>query len=256
MIKINKILFISFILLIAFLWYFAYSVESNRNFISHSGSQIYPKASVLQEKLPWPHQKPHITLEEYEDLIENLWIINNYGQYQASEDKSNAYFHDGLDIVLENGTKLFAVESGYVKSIVYDHFIVIGDTESDEPGEGWMYAHVTNLQFQEGDYVNQGDYIADVFFEGLPHVIDSFFWDKTFSYYVITNTDGTGEFGKIDVAAQDYGWNTAAVDDSGNRIFPDGLYIVYVTAYDFMGNCTQAKDTVMVRNKKAVKIRR
>jgi len=397
MIKINKNLFISFILLMAFLWYFAYSVESNRNFISHSGSKIYPKASLIQEKLPWPHQKPNITQEEYEDLIENLWIINNYGQYQASEDKSLAYFHDGLDIVLDNGTKLYAIESGYVKSIVYDHFIIIGYTEGDEPGEGWMYAHVTNLQFQEGDYVNQGEYIADVFFEGLPHVhlgrvylesgswkayenqnfyhpdryfyyvdtqppviktpfyyfvnntdelienkwptfirgdvdivvgirdpgefahskidgfgdrlcisrieyeisgdntqpvyrksfdftkiilnnleefardrvftvykhykifhpvIDSFFWDKTFSYYVITNTDGTGKFGKIDVTAQDYGWDTAAVDDSGNRIFPDGLYTIYVTVYDFIGNCTQAKDTVIVKNKKGVKIRR
>lgn len=349
--------------------------------------------------LPWPHQRPDISQAEYDDLIEDLWIINNYGQYQASEDKSLVYFHDGLDIVLDNGTNLYAVESGYVKSIVDPQYIIIGDTEADSPGNGWIYAHVNNFRFQEGDYVEQGEYIADVFFEGLPHVhlgriylesgswedheninyihpdkyfyykdtqppviktpfyyfrnnsdelienvkptiiwgdidivvgirdpgefahskesgfgdrlcitrieyeitgeniqpvykksfdfreiiishksgatlgrervftvfkhykifhpvIDSAFWDKTFSYYIITNTDGTGEFGIIDISAKDYAWNTAEVDASGNPKFPDGLYSITVTAYDFLGNCSKAMDTVRVGNVKKRAVRR
>lgn len=353
---------------------------------------------ILPEgKLPWPHQRPNMSQAEFDDLIKDLWIINNYGQYQASEDKSSVYFHDGLDIVLDNGTQLYAVESGYVKSIEDNQYIIIEDTEGDNPGNGWMYAHVNNFQFQEGDYVSQGDYIADVFFEGLPHVhlgriylengswkdytninyihpdkyfyyvdaeppvikklfyffqnntdellentsptvvwgevdivvgvrdpgefahskttgfgdrlciarieyeitsksiqpvrkksfdftkiiinnmewpgrervftvykhykifhpvIDNTFWDKTFSYYVITNTDGTGEFGKVDISARDYAWNTAEVDVSGNPKFPDGLYSITITAYDFLGNYSRATDTVRVRNSKKRAIKR
>lgn len=125
-------------------------------------------------KLPWPHQRPDMTPLEYENLIKDLWIINNYGLYQASEDKSVAYFHDGLDIVLDNGTKLFAIEPGYIKAIQAEspgyYSMIIGDTPEDQPGSGWTYVHVNNFQFLEGAFVNQGDYIADVYFFGLEHV--------------------------------------------------------------------------------------
>ncbi len=358
---------------------------------------------VLPEgKLPWPHHRPDLSLDEYENLLKNLWIINNFGQYQASEDASLVYFHDGVDVVLDNGTKLYAVESGYVKAIKSDTpgygVIIIGDSEGDKPGNGWMYAHVDNFQFQKGDYVRQGDHIADVYFEGLEHVhlgrivveegdweqssswyyvqpdkyfvyedtqppvinlpfyyfynntdtmfentkpmvvwgdvdivvgirdpgehahskesgygdrlcitrieyeicgentqpvykksfdftkmiinnwesegkmqvftvfkhyklfhevIDYTFWDKMFSYYVITNSDGTGEFGKIDPSAADYAWNTAELDEAGNPRFPNGLYTITVTAYDFLGNHRTVSDTVMVKNiVKKGKIRR
>jgi hypothetical protein len=343
--------------------------------------------SLPKEKLPWPHQKPGLSMSEYEKLIDNLWIINNYGLYQASEDKSVAYFHSGLDIVLANGTKLYALESGYVKAAVENKHVIIGNTAGNNPGVGWDYVHVANFQFQKGDYVNQGEYIADVMFDGLSHLhlmkvyVESGSWeyyenincihpdkdffyidseppiikkpfyyfrnntdilfknthptvvhgdidivvalrdpgefahskrdgfgdrlcvakieydiygetsqpvhrksfdftkivvnnfedlakervwtvfkhytvlrqgtisgDKTFCYYIITNTDGTGEFQKIDISAGEYGWDTEALDRSGKRLFPDGLYFITVTAYDFLGNISVANDTVTVLN--------
>ncbi|MFB0564963.1 MAG: peptidoglycan DD-metalloendopeptidase family protein [Candidatus Aminicenantaceae bacterium] len=393
----KKISFLSLLLLslLSISLFFVYPYSTESSYRNSEPDDIQHAAISSEEKLPWPHQRPGISQDEYENLIENLWIINNYGLYQASEDKSLAYFHDGLDIVVENGTKLYSVESGYVKSGVTSGYIIIGDTEGDRPGNGWLYAHVNNIQFQEGDYIYQGDYIADVYFLGLSHVHlnrvflengswndienincvcpDKYFYyvdtqppvirtpfsyfqnntdiffedinptvvrgdvdivvgmrdqgefahskdfgfgdrlcvtrieyeisgnniqpvykksfdftkiiinnlelygrervftvfkhykifhpfgitgDKVFSYYIITNTDGTGEFGKIDLSAQDYAWNTAAVDASGNPRFPDGQYTITVKAWDFLGNCSMASDIVEVRNVKKGRIRR
>jgi hypothetical protein len=357
-------------------------------------------------KLPWPHHRPDMTQSEYDDLLKNLWIINNFGQYQASEDRSLVYFHDGLDIVLDNGTKIYAIESGFVKDIYYETsgygYIVIGDSEGDQPGNAWMYVHVTNFQFLVGDRVNQGDYIADIYFEGLDHVhfgkifvedgrwddyynwnsvhpdryfiyedtrppvikvpfyyfknnsdrlfrsaetgtppivrgevdivvglrdpgesahsresgfgdrlcvarieyeisgettppvykksfdftgmilnnggesskertftlfkhytlfhpqIGNDFWDKTFSYYIITNAPGpaAGELQEIDIAYRHLAWNTAEPDESGNPRFPDGPYIITVIVYDAVGNSSSASDAVLVENRKKTGIRR
>ncbi len=85
--------------------------------------------------------------------------------------------------------------------------------------------------------------------------------EPNFHYYIITNTDGTGEFGTINVydhclLYQSYAWNTSALDEQGNRKFPDGLYTITVAAYDFKGNKTVAQDMVRVENVKKGKIQR
>ena len=72
--------------------------------------------------------------------------------------------------------------------------------------------------------------------------------DENLSYFIITNCDGTGEFGQIDSDAQDYAWQTAALDTEGNRLFPDGLYTIAVTAFDSHENASTAIDTVFVNN--------
>ena len=356
-----------------------------------NSTPISSNISLPAGKLPWPHQKPDLTQSEFYLLVKNLWIINNYGLYQASEDQSVAYFHDGLDIVLDNGTKLYAVESGYVKTIndvSESGWIIIGDTPGDAPGEGWMYGHTKNFQFDVGDFVAKGSYVADIYFAGLDHVHfgriyvtggswssysnwnyvypDQYFlyedteppvikepfyyfknnsdemfeqsyppvisgdvdivvgirdggryahsqdsgfgdrlcvakieyeisgsgmetelkksfdftkikinnygstgreraltvfkhymvlhpqgitnWSKVFCYYIITNTDGTGEFNFIDPAAQDFAWNTNAKDGTGKSIYPNGRYYVTVTAYDYLGNYTVVRETVIVEN--------
>jgi hypothetical protein len=85
------------------------------------------------------------------------------------------------------------------------------------------------------------------------------FWNKTFSYYIITNAPepaAADELQKIDIAYQNLAWNTAELDESGNRRFPDGLYIITVIAYDALGNSSSASDAVLVGNKKKTKIRR
>jgi Peptidase family M23 len=125
-------------------------------------------------KLPWPQHDPKFSREEYDAMMDSLWIINNFGQYQGGEVSGSVYFHDGLDVVLWNGTKIFAVESGYVKSIInggeYYQTLVIANTPGASPGYGWSYSHVNNFQVKVGDTVRQGEYLADIHFMGLPHV--------------------------------------------------------------------------------------
>ena len=354
---------------------------------STTDDNIYT-VTIPPGKLAWPHHRPDMTQAEYDDLLENLWIINNFGLYQAADDRSMYYFHSGLDLVLENSTKIYAIESGYVKYIRNGVSITIGETVGENSGYGWAYVHVNNHQYDVGDFVRQGAYIADVYFEGLPHLHlsrvyhptdgtwgnywethyfhpDVFFiyedtqppvierpfyyfhndsdemftsedttivWgdvdivvgmrdpgefahsksngfgdrlcvtqveyeihgagiesvhmksfdftkiiimatqnfrddrlftvfkhhsifyptgmsgDKISSHYIITNTDGTGEFGILNTSAEDNAWNTAALDESGNRMFPNGLYMIIVTAYDARGNSSQANEIVRVMN--------
>ena len=117
-------------------------------------------------KLPWPHQQPGLTQSEFNTLLAGLWLLDNFGTYHATDDGRYVYFHDGIDVMLENGTKLYAVESGYVKSLRGEPsgggHINIGDTPGDLPGYGWEYAHTGNFRFRKGDYVHQGEYIGDV----------------------------------------------------------------------------------------------
>ena len=128
---------------------------------------LSPKYTVAPPsgKLPWPHQRPDMTQEEYDQMIQDLWICDNFGTYHATADKAYLYFHDGLDIMLDNGTKIYAINSGYVKSATDDGYdwgnIIISDTD-EEYGWAWEYTHTGNFQFDIGEFVEQGDYIADV----------------------------------------------------------------------------------------------
>ena len=72
--------------------------------------------------------------------------------------------------------------------------------------------------------------------------------NKTYCYYIITNTDGTGDFGLIDPSAADFSWDTTETGNQGDPIFPNGMYTITITAYDFKGNSTSVSDVVMVEN--------
>ena len=125
-------------------------------------------------KLPWPLHNPGFTQAEYDKMMSNLFLINNFGQYQAGTTRESAYFHDGLDVVAPNDTKIYAVDSGYVKAITgtdpYYMTIIIADVQKDEPGKGWTYTHVNNFKVQIGEHVPKGKHIADIHFQGVPHV--------------------------------------------------------------------------------------
>jgi hypothetical protein len=125
-------------------------------------------------KLPWPHHNPGFTQAEYDKMMSDLFIINNFGQYQAGDTRESAYFHDGLDVVAPNDTKIYAVDSGYVKAITgtdqYYMTIIIADVQNAGPGKAWTYTHVNNFKVKVGDHVPQGRYIADIHFMGVPHV--------------------------------------------------------------------------------------
>jgi hypothetical protein len=129
----------------------------------------FPFAEPQVEKLPWPHQEPGLSKAAVDELNREVWIINDFPLYQADRPGRWRYFHGGLDIVLDNGTKIRAMKDGWVKAI-FASSIVIGDARGDEPGYGWSYSHLGNHQVEVGEFVKQGSIIGEVDFHGLAHL--------------------------------------------------------------------------------------
>src|SRR5687768_941305 len=65
-------------------------------------------------KLPWPHHSPEWEADQYSRVMNNLFIVNNFGLMQASPGGASAYLHSGLDVVLPNGSPIYAVHGGTV----------------------------------------------------------------------------------------------------------------------------------------------
>lgn len=129
--------------------------------------KISYKCLPPHDKLPYPTHNPNFNQAQYDDMINKVFIINNFGQDQFS------YLHDGLDFVAKNGTKIYSVDSGYVRLIQISnnpsyHTIIIED--KNKPNYGWGYTHVGNFQVQNGDFVQQGTQIAEISFAGTEHV--------------------------------------------------------------------------------------
>lgn len=129
-------------------------------------------ADLPAGKLPFPHQNPDLSQNEYASLVDDLFIINNFGLYQCGEEKEECYFHDGLDFVLENGTPIFALEDGIVQANIggnsFYRILVIED--KDKPGYAWSYTHVYEFAVALNEEVVQGQYLARVNFDGLEHI--------------------------------------------------------------------------------------
>ena len=123
-------------------------------------------------KLPYPHHHPDLTQNEYDALVINLFIINNFGLYQGGETEESCYFHDGLDFVLDNGTPIFALEAGTVRANIggdqYYRTLVVED--ADEPGYAWTYTHIFNFQTYVDNEVSKGQFLGRVNFKGLEHI--------------------------------------------------------------------------------------
>jgi hypothetical protein len=141
--------------------------EQNNLFPFRTYQAVLPAA-----KLPWPHHDPDLSQSQYDKLIDDLWVINNFGQYQGASTKESVYFHDGLDVVLDNGTHIFAIDSGTVRHIniagPYYSSVVVED--KNKPDFAWIYTHVYGFKVKVGDYLPQGTHIADVSFQGLEHI--------------------------------------------------------------------------------------
>lgn len=152
------------------------SNTSNRNAFDRSSrsgaARPHLKIPPLQtsyEPLPWPHQPAGASEEEVDRLVNSVWIINDSPLYQADETGRRAYFHGGLDIVLDNGTPIFAIKDGWVKS-VRNSTVAVADAKSDEPSFGWEYTHLGSIVVKPGDRVERGDLLGRVEFKGLPHL--------------------------------------------------------------------------------------
>lgn len=128
-----------------------------------------PAATAPAEKLPWPHQAPGLSAAEAEKLNREVWIINNFPLYQADPDGRRRTFHSGLDIVLPNGTPIYAMKDGWVKS-VDGATVVIADAQDGAPACGWAYTHLGDLQVKPREFVRRGTHIGNVAFHGLAHI--------------------------------------------------------------------------------------
>lgn len=123
-------------------------------------------------KLPWPHHSPAFDEARYQQMLRDLFIINNYGLMQASADGTLAYLHGALDVVLPNGTPIFAIYPGTVVAEIgsteFYRTLIVED--EGRPGEGWGYTHVNFFKVQVGDRVQQGTPLASVHFQGVEHI--------------------------------------------------------------------------------------
>lgn len=146
--------------------------EEKKHVVEQSFPIVY-QAQIPEGKLPHPHHDPSISQQAADVLIEDLWIINNYGQYQSGDESpEQSYFHDGLDIVLPNGTPIFALDAGIVRANVggdqYYRSLAIEDL--DNPRKAWFYTHVYDFVVAPGDTVVQGQFLGVVNFKGIEHI--------------------------------------------------------------------------------------
>ena len=129
----------------------------------------FPYSEKHIKKLPWPHEPPGLDAEAKDEFNGQVWVINDFPLYQADVEGNRRYFHGGLDIVADNGTKIYAMKDGWVKLDRYSS-IIIANREDGSPCYGWSYAHLGDLQVRVGDFVKAGTWIGEIDFRGLPHI--------------------------------------------------------------------------------------
>ncbi len=109
-------------------------------------------SNVLALQWPvWPDSSHH-----------QIWAM--YGMFQAE-----TFLHNGIDIIVPYMTEVYAVESGYVKTIMTiggesSWRIVIADSAGTQDCEGWMYAHIIEYYVYPsvGDWVEEGELIGRI----------------------------------------------------------------------------------------------
>jgi murein DD-endopeptidase MepM/ murein hydrolase activator NlpD len=128
-----------------------------------------PPQEVAYTPLPWPQQAPGLDASAVQALNDSVWVINNFPLFTADDDGSMVYLHDALDIVLDNGTVIYAMKEGWVKSTSHGTLIV-ADESGDDPCFGWAYTHVSNILVNLGEFVKKGTPLAEIQFRGLAHL--------------------------------------------------------------------------------------
>ncbi len=78
----------------------------------------FPFEEKRLKELPWPHQESGASKATVQRTTREAWVINDFPLYQSDGKGENRYFHGGLYIVLDNGTKIYAMKGGWVKAIV------------------------------------------------------------------------------------------------------------------------------------------
>lgn len=114
-------------------------------------------------QIPWPfspQNQPHMIWNNYEAL-----------NTATDGDTAGAYLHQGVDMHCPAYTRVYAVMDGIVKCRLTfasnpSIYWRIATAEAQDTGwsNGWLYAHLvqTTIQFDVGDTVRLGDYIAQI----------------------------------------------------------------------------------------------
>jgi hypothetical protein len=123
--------------------------------------------------LPWPHHAPHFTQAEYDGMMGDLFIINNFALYQGGSTRESVYLHSGIDVVAPNGTPIYSLASGTVRAISGSapYYLTVLIEDADRPGWAWSYSHITPAPHaQVGTFVPAGQVIGRINFQGLDHL--------------------------------------------------------------------------------------
>ena len=136
------------------------SVTRRFNTAGNSEYQVLPPSG----KLPYPHHKPDYTQEEYDNMMEHLWIADNFADYVPREPAGESYISTGQRIYAGNNAPIFTITNGIVRiKDSYNSeksFIVIEDL--DNPGMAWKYEGPENFQYNIGDYIELGSQIGRI----------------------------------------------------------------------------------------------
>ncbi len=133
-------------------------------------SQAFPivyKVNPHEGYLPWPQHDPEFSQEEVNAMINDMVFWSNFANWQGNEDIKHSYLHSGIDILLENGTPIFAVQDGIVRAVRdtysygYKQILIEDLTDSNW---GWDYVHLAHFLVSEGEEVSQGQVIGFVEF--------------------------------------------------------------------------------------------
>ena len=138
-----------------------------------SGKGVAYQVQPPEGALPWPQHNPAFSQAQYDQMMNSIFIINNFAVYQGGDTRDSVYFHSGLDVVLPNGTPVYAIADGTVRGVLGNgpYYLSLMIEDSNQPGWGWIYTHVQpSAAMKTGAAVQKGSQIATISFQGVEHV--------------------------------------------------------------------------------------
>jgi len=118
--------------------------------------------TLPEGKLPYPHHDPDYTENEYNAMMDNLMIVDNYCDYVYDEQKPRLSMGFAIDV--GEDTPLYSITAGTVKFVQRQSsdgsHLIIEDYEN--PGYGWIYRYIKNISVSYGDLIPAGFKIAEV----------------------------------------------------------------------------------------------
>lgn len=120
--------------------------------------------SVPEGKFPYPHHNPTFTEVEYYEMMEKLWIVDNFGDFLYHPQEELSGLSTGLTFYTGEGTKIFALDYGIVRGVYTngpgDSFVVVEDYLA--PGYAWLYRGLEHINYSSTNFIQPGDHLGEV----------------------------------------------------------------------------------------------